>query len=76
MDRPKLNALDVEMIDMLSHQLKVCPLPHGTHLCVYVFTNHQEWDNAELCEMIIGRGAGRAFCAGGNVKGLQWALPV
>ncbi|KZV96198.1 ClpP/crotonase [Exidia glandulosa HHB12029] len=49
LNRPKLNPLDEEMIDLISAKLK-------------------EWDNADLCRMIIGRGSGRAFCAGGNVK--------
>ncbi|EJD53137.1 3-hydroxyisobutyryl-coenzyme A hydrolase isoform 1 [Auricularia subglabra TFB-10046 SS5] len=49
LNRPALNPLDTEMIDLLTAKLK-------------------EWDNADLCEMIIGRGNGRAFCAGGNVR--------
>ncbi|KAJ6490643.1 3-hydroxyisobutyryl-CoA hydrolase [Mycena vitilis] len=27
----------------------------------------EEWNNAELCNVIVGSGAGRAFCAGGDV---------
>ncbi|KZS89987.1 3-hydroxyisobutyryl-coenzyme A hydrolase [Sistotremastrum niveocremeum HHB9708] len=27
-----------------------------------------EWNNADLCNIVIGRGAGRAFCAGGDVR--------
>ena len=34
-----------------------------------LFTVLQEWNKAELCKMIIARGAGRAFCAGGDVAG-------
>lgn len=49
LNRPKLNPLDTEMINLLTAKLK-------------------EWDEAALCEMIIGRGTGRAFCAGGNVR--------
>ncbi|KAF7337953.1 3-hydroxyisobutyryl-CoA hydrolase, mitochondrial [Mycena venus] len=28
----------------------------------------EEWDNAELSQVIVGTGAGRAFCAGGDVE--------
>ncbi|KAJ6525498.1 3-hydroxyisobutyryl-coenzyme A hydrolase isoform 1 [Mycena vulgaris] len=28
----------------------------------------EEWDNAELCNVIAGAGVGRAFCAGGDVE--------
>lgn len=68
LNRPKLNPLDEEMIDLLSAKLKVRATPTRTDqrpTLIYV----QEWDNAELCGMIIGRGSGRAFCAGGNVRG-------
>ncbi|KDQ61105.1 hypothetical protein JAAARDRAFT_32107 [Jaapia argillacea MUCL 33604] len=27
----------------------------------------EEWDKSDLCKVIIGRGEGRAFCAGGDV---------
>jgi enoyl-CoA hydratase/carnithine racemase len=30
----------------------------------------QAWDENKLCKLIIGRGNGRAFCAGGDVKGM------
>ncbi|KAJ7149342.1 3-hydroxyisobutyryl-coenzyme A hydrolase isoform 1 [Mycena filopes] len=30
----------------------------------------EEWDNAELVTVIAGSGAGRAFCAGGDVQGV------
>ncbi|KAJ7074090.1 3-hydroxyisobutyryl-coenzyme A hydrolase isoform 1 [Mycena amicta] len=28
----------------------------------------EEWDEAELCSVIVGSGTGRAFCAGGDVE--------
>ncbi|KAF8323640.1 ClpP/crotonase-like domain-containing protein [Cantharellus anzutake] len=28
----------------------------------------KEWDNSNLCKMIISKGIGRAYCAGGEVK--------
>ncbi|KAF8205722.1 3-hydroxyisobutyryl-CoA hydrolase [Mycena galopus ATCC 62051] len=30
----------------------------------------EEWDNAELAQVIVGTGVGRAFCAGGDVEGV------
>ncbi|KAJ6531238.1 3-hydroxyisobutyryl-CoA hydrolase [Mycena capillaripes] len=30
----------------------------------------EEWDKAELCNVIVGSGNGRAFCAGGDVDGV------
>ena len=27
----------------------------------------QQWNSAELCGVIVGTGAGKAFCAGGDV---------
>ncbi|KAJ7632999.1 3-hydroxyisobutyryl-coenzyme A hydrolase isoform 1 [Roridomyces roridus] len=33
----------------------------------------EEWDNAELCNVIAGTGTGRAFCAGGDVQGVVQA---
>ncbi|EPQ49892.1 ClpP/crotonase, partial [Gloeophyllum trabeum ATCC 11539] len=27
----------------------------------------EEWASADLCKLVIGRGNGRAFCAGGDV---------
>ncbi|KAL0946804.1 hypothetical protein HGRIS_012975 [Hohenbuehelia grisea] len=30
----------------------------------------EEWNNSDLCGVIVGTGAGRAFCAGGDVAGV------
>ncbi|KAJ7217127.1 3-hydroxyisobutyryl-CoA hydrolase [Mycena pura] len=30
----------------------------------------EEWDNAELCSIIVATGSGRALCAGGDVEGV------
>ncbi|KAJ7085687.1 3-hydroxyisobutyryl-coenzyme A hydrolase isoform 1 [Mycena belliarum] len=30
----------------------------------------EEWDNAQLCNVIAGTGTGRAFCAGGDVQSI------
>jgi enoyl-CoA hydratase/carnithine racemase len=33
----------------------------------------QQWNTSELCGVIVGTGAGKAFCAGGDVAG-WWAI--
>jgi hypothetical protein len=37
---------------------------------IYLF---QQWSNSELCGVIVGTGAGKAFCAGGDVAS-SWSI--
>ncbi|QRW02167.1 enoyl-CoA hydratase/isomerase family protein [Ceratobasidium sp. AG-Ba] len=34
------------------------------------------WDESKLCKLVIGRGTGRAFCAGGDVKAVPEKQPA
>jgi 3-hydroxyisobutyryl-CoA hydrolase len=37
------------------------------HLLVKSFEFFKEWSASDLCGIIVARGVGRAFCAGGDV---------
>ena len=63
----KLNALNEPMLNILRPQVEVS---FYLHLLV---TNprprtFQEWCQGSLAKVIVGRGVGRAFCAGGDVE--------
>lgn len=64
LNRPKaLNSLNHEMITSLSEKIKV-----GSLQCLGDSADEQTWRESEKCQVIIGRGDERAFCAGGDVK--------
>lgn len=81
LNRPKaLNALDQDMIESLAKQAQVSVFcegsvwPTSSLTCNFSrdmeeeLTRVQTWRTSELCQLIIGRGDERAFCAGGDVK--------
>lgn len=40
----------------------------------FVLSVGKTWQASDLCGVIVGRGVGRAFCAGGDVAGgYHWA---
>lgn len=72
LNRPQaLNALDLEMIDLIQPQLKVSPpvISIGSSLRKgYILTlGQQKWEESPLANVILFKGNGKSFCAGGDV---------
>jgi 3-hydroxyisobutyryl-CoA hydrolase len=70
----KLNSLNQPILDLLRPRIEVCRAPRfpfGTILLILFFFLPQQWSQSDLCEIIVGTGKGRAFCAGGDVAGTR-----
>jgi 3-hydroxyisobutyryl-CoA hydrolase len=75
LNRPlKLNALDMTMLGLLKPKIQVRYIASGS--ISHTKKKHsKEWNQSSLCGLVVGRGSGRAFCAGGDIAGTCYSPP-